>query len=322
MILPEKCNDIDTVDIVLATYNGAKYLARQLDSLLAQRHGGIRILVSDDGSSDNTVEVVREYCTRDSRVVLVSTVRQGGVVANFTKALSFSNAEYVMFCDQDDVWLDTKVGTMLRALKERERVVGAATPLLCFSDLAVVNVHLDVEHPSFYESNNLNPFFNTDSRYLVWSSTVYGCTTVFNRSLVALGREMPSGLPMHDQWFALLAATVGEVIYVPLQTISYRQHDDNVVGGKRKTFVKRLLSFGSNVSVVLRDVRKCRLQYAACASLLRGHGIPLPPVFRYRLCRISDRLEFVRRNVAPFVRERSVYALLFAVFFLIVSDDH
>lgn len=310
----------ENVDIVLATYNGGKYLAAQLESLLAQRHDAIRILISDDGSTDDTVEVIQAYCARDVRVRLMNASRQGGVVANFSKALSFATADYVMFCDQDDVWLDTKVGTMLAALQARERAVGVTTPLLGFSDLNVVDVDLLTEHQSFYKSHGLDPALNKDPRYLAWSSTVYGCTTIFNHALVKLGKTMPAALPMHDQWMALLAASSGEVFYEPNPTILYRQHGANVVGGKKRTFMQRLASFRANLDVLVKDVKKCRLQYD-CASALFINRTTLPPVFTYKLDSIGGRFTFVCRNVLPFIHERTAYALLFAVFFLSHGDD-
>jgi glycosyltransferase involved in cell wall biosynthesis len=300
----------------MATYNGGKFLAEQLDSLLAQRHSAIRILISDDASTDNSTEVIQAYAARDTRVCLVNTMRQGGVVANFSKVLSASDAGYMMFCDQDDVWLEDKVGTMLTALLAQESELGTATPLLGFSDLTVVKSDLQIDRASFYSSNGLNAGHNTDPRYLAWSSTVYGCTTVFNRALADLGKPMPAGIPMHDQWLALLASSAGRVFYVPRQTIFYRQHDMNVVGARRKSLFQRFASLGKNLGIVAGDVRKCRLQFAAAIALLRMPGQPPPAGFGYPLDRFSGRLAFIRNNVSPFARERTVYAMLFSMFFL------
>lgn len=300
----------------MATYNGATFLAEQLDSLLAQRHSAIRIFISDDASSDTSTDIIDAYAARDPRVRLVNTARQGGVVANFSKVLSASDAAYMMFCDQDDVWMDDKVGTMLAALLAQERQAGAATPLLGFSDLTVVHADLRIDNASFYASNGLSADHNIDPRYLLWSSTVYGCTTIFNRALAELAKPMPAGLPMHDQWLALLAASAGKVFYVPRPTILYRQHGANVVGARRKSVVQRIASLRRNLGVVADDVRKCRVQCAAAAAELRSAGRPLPVAFSYRLDRLSGRLGFVRNNVSPFARERSVYAVLFSLFFL------
>lgn len=311
-----------TVDIVLATFNGARFLAQQLDSLLTQRHRALRILISDDGSGDDSVAVISSYAARDSRVQLVNVMRQGGVVANFRTALASTDADYLMFCDQDDVWLEDKVDTMLDALRERENVLGATTPLMGFSDLTVVGRNLEVENASFYAGNNLNPVLNTDPRYLLWSSTVYGCTTVFNRALAELGALIPTDVPMHDQWLALLAASVGELFYVPRQTILYRQHGGNVVGAKRKNVVERLGSVRKNLGVIACDVRKCRTQFGAAVSVLSARKMMSPTLFSYQLHRFSGRWAFVWRNIRPFMRERTMYAVLFSVFFLIDRHEH
>ena len=300
----------------MATYNGGKFLAEQLDSLLAQRHSAIRVLISDDASSDNSVEVIRAYAARDPRVQLINTVRQGGVVANFSKALSAADADYLMFCDQDDVWLEDKVDTMLAALLAQERELGAETPLLGFSDLTVVKSDLQVDSASFYAGNGLKAEHNADPRYLMWSSTVYGCTTVFNRALANISKPVPAGVPMHDQWLALLASSTGKVFYVSRQTILYRQHAANVVGSRRKSVVQRIASLRKNLGVVADDVRKCRVQFAAAVLVIDRTGTPLPPAFRFQLDRLSGRLALVRANVSPFARERTAYAVLFALFFL------
>lgn len=300
----------------MATYNGGKFLAEQLDSLLAQRHRAVRIVISDDGSSDNTTDVIQAYAARDARVCLVNRVRQGGVVANFSKVLSASDAHYMMFCDQDDVWMEDKVDTMLAALLAQESELGTATPLLGFSDLTVVKSDLQSDRASFYSDNGYNAENNADPRYLLWSSTVYGCTTIFNRALADLGTPIPAGLPMHDQWLALLAASAGKVFYVPRKTILYRQHETNVVGARRKNIVQRLASLRKNISIVADDVRKCRRQFAAAVLRLRTPGKPLPVSLSYHLDHFSGRIAFVRNNVAPFARERTVYALLFSLIFL------
>jgi len=247
---------------------------------------------------------------------LVSTIRQGGVVANFSKVLSASDADYMMFCDQDDLWLEDKVDTMLTVLLAQESELSYATPLLGFSDLTVVKSDLQIDSASFYASHGLTAESNADPRYLVWSSTVYGCTTIFNRALADLGKPMPAGVPMHDQWLALLASSAGKVFYVPRQTIFYRQHEANVVGARRKNLFQRFTSLRRNIGIVADDVRKCRLQFAAAAQVLKTLSKPLPKFFTYRLDRFSGRFAFVRNNVLPFARERTIYALLFSIFFL------
>jgi glycosyltransferase involved in cell wall biosynthesis len=309
-----------TVDIILATYNGEKFLAQQIESLLAQTHAHWRLLVSDDGSSDATQEIIKRYSAADARIVLVNTARQGGVVANFQKALESASANYLMFCDQDDVWLEDKVETMLAQLLRLEAERGAAVPLLGFSDLKLVDSKLEALSESFYRSNNLDPTYNLDPRYLSWSSTVYGCTTIFNAALLRLAMPIPAGVPMHDQWFALLATVHGAVFHLPQQTILYRQHEANVVGARRKSLVERAAAFRRTLAVIALDVEKCMVQMQAAAQIaspaaagkVAGNGLP-----HYRFERFRARANFLRKNVLPFYRERTVYAVIFSALFLL-----
>lgn len=308
------------VDILLATYNGERFLAQQLDSILLQSHRQWRVLISDDGSADASVAIAATYAARDSRFVLVNTARQGGVVANFGKALQYANADYLMFCDQDDVWAPDKVALMLGHILAREATCGKDAALLGFSDLAVVDSALVSISPTFYAAKGYQPSNNRDRRYLAWSSTVYGCTVILNGALRRLADPMPLRLPMHDQWCALLAALAGDVFYVDHPTVLYRQHGANVVGARTRSLWQRLGAFRKNVAVIACDVDLCRVQLAAATDVLARHPGLISPEKLQNLAKIgkmSERLHFVGRNIIPFARERTVYAVLFAIIFVL-----
>jgi len=108
--------DLIKVDIVMATYNGHKYLQEQITSIILQSHKNWRLLISDDASSDKTIEIIKKNIALDSRISLVNCVHQGGVVENFNKALKYISSDYVMFCDQDDFWLEDKISIMLGSI--------------------------------------------------------------------------------------------------------------------------------------------------------------------------------------------------------------
>jgi glycosyltransferase involved in cell wall biosynthesis len=308
-----------TVDIILATYNGEKFLAQQIESLLAQTHVCWRLLVSDDGSSDATTKIIMRYSAVDARIVLVNTERQGGVVANFQKALEFASSDYLMFSDQDDVWLDNKIDIMLAEILRLEAEHGNTVPLLGFSDLKIVDSSLEILNESFYRSHKLDPNNNLDQRYLLWNSTVYGCTTIFNAALFRLAMPIPMGVPMHDQWFALIAASCGAVFYTPLQTILYRQHEENVVGARHKSFVERACAFRRTLAVIAGDIEKCKIQVWAARAIViatSARAVANADLDNCRLNRFRSRWAFFRCNVLPFSQERTVYAVTFSVLFL------
>ena len=228
---------MDKVDIVLATYNGEKYLVQQLDSIIAQTHNNWRLLISDDGSTDDTLAVIKKYSETDQRIVLVNKDRQGGVVHNFIKALEYVDADYIMFCDQDDYWMPEKIMHLMVTIDNETKLIGNI-PVLVFSDLIIVDENLNILDESFYESTGLNPLNNLDSCFLLWRSTVYGCSVMFNRALYNIAYPFSPEVTMHDQWFALIASISGRIVYTDKRLVYYRQHENNIVGAKRKNFME------------------------------------------------------------------------------------
>jgi hypothetical protein len=308
------------VDIFLATFNGERFLAQQLDSILRQSYTAWRVLISDDGSADATVAIATAYADKDERISVVNTARQGGVVVNFQKALQYGKADYLMFCDQDDVWAVNKVEIMLSHMLEQEAARGKDLPILGFSDLAVVDSQLTSISPTFYNAKGLNPANNLDYRYLLWSSTVYGCTVIFNAALKHLADPIPARVPMHDQWCALLAALTGVVFHVNAPTILYRQHAGNVVGAKPRSFLQRIVALKKTSLIIRRDVDACRAQLEAARRMVEQFLGPMAFDKQGELPKVGEiggRIRFVMDYVVPFARERKVYAMLFAVIFVL-----
>lgn len=217
------------IDILLATYNGERYVAEQLDSLLRQTWPDFRVLVRDDGSSDATRDIIKRYVAAyPDRITLCEDHGNLGVISNFAELMRLSSAPYVMFSDQDDVWLPGKVQTSFAAMKRLEQRHGADIPLLVHTDLCVVNEALEITAPSFLKQAHLQTG-HTLGRLLI-KNNVTGCTTLFNRALLDKALPMPDSCLMHDWWIALVAAAFGEVVLLPRADILYRQHGRNVAG--------------------------------------------------------------------------------------------
>lgn len=314
------------IDIVLATFNGDKYLSQQLNSVISQTHKKWRLLVSDDGSSDSTLSILKEFSQADPRIIIVNTQRQGSVVANFAKVLSYVSADYVMFCDQDDVWLNDKVSLMLEELLKVEANIGMQAPILGFSDLALVDHDLSKINASLYKAANLNPYNNCDYRYLLWRSTVYGCTVIFNAALYQKAMPIPFGAPMHDQWFALVASLSGKIFYVSKQTIMYRLHDSNVVGGRPKTKYQKIISINKNLHNIQSAVWKCSNQIKSIFNAISikstsPKSIIEENTYRYDIDKLNERIRFLLNCVLPFWKERKIYTLLFSLFFILKIEN-
>jgi hypothetical protein len=220
------------VEVLLATYNGERFVGEQIDSILAQDYPTLQILASDDGSSDRTLEILREYAEQfPSKIRLMEKQRPtGSAKANYLRLMKEATAGYICFADQDDVWLPNKVSGSMREIEKLEAQHGPSRPLLVFTDLRVVDDRLKTINPSMWRQLDIDPRSVHRLKQLIGRSVVTGCTATINRPMLELARQMPEEATMHDRWIGLLAATLGAAAIVPEQTVLYRQHDSNVVG--------------------------------------------------------------------------------------------
>lgn len=297
------------VDILLASYNGEVFISKQIESILEQSFSNFRLIISDDGSTDKTWDIVLDFARKDNRIELVNNRRKGGVVENFNTCIQYSTASYIMFCDQDDIWPTDKVEEMLSAIINMENQHGLQ-PMLGFSDLTVVNQDLKTIHQGFYSYLNMNPIYNTDLRYIQWRSTVYGCTCIFNRCLMIASIPMPNSVPMHDHWFALKAAIHGMIFYHNQSTILYRQHGNNVVGASKKSLSDKLYSFIK----IIKSIKKYSSEVKRMIGELRKSE--QQKIQLHDIKTLLGRIKFVKTNILPFVKERPIFTLFFVVFFL------
>ncbi|OWJ64993.1 glycosyltransferase family 2 protein [Inquilinus limosus] len=222
------------VDVLVATYNGESFLPPLLDSLLQQSHARVNVIIGDDGSRDRTRAVVDAYRPKFGRLDFhdFSAEASHGASINFSRLMGKAGADYVMFCDQDDVWLPTKIERTLRLMRSVEAVRGAELPVLVHTDLRVVGPDLAPIAESMWRSQGIDPE-QTSVRRLIVENNVTGCTAMINRALLRLVGEVPPQAIMHDWWIALAAANFGAIAHLPEQTILYRQHGGNAIGAKR-----------------------------------------------------------------------------------------
>ena len=285
---------VDRVDILLASYNGAKYIAEQIDSILDQTYSNWRLLVSDDGSIDETIQIVSSYIEKDSRIVLVKSRNKLGTAAgNFFGLLEYVDSPYAMFCDQDDVWDSDKIEISLKQMKRAEQEQKEKTPLLVFTDSRVVDNRLNEIFPSFVDLLSWDPK-SVSFPQLVSGNVVQGSTILVNYSLVKLAIKvgLPNRKMLHDWWMALLAKIAGEMIYIDEATMSYRQHESNVVGAHKKTFAGWLKRILINPKVLRGVFERARedvgtlVPYAQ--NLLFNDKIPLSDYHKKVLTEISS----------------------------------
>ena len=220
------------VEVLLATYNGERFLAEQIESILSQSYGRLRVLARDDGSDDGTPGILASYAARypERFRVLAGGERTGSAAANFRRLMEAASAEYLCFADQDDVWLPDKVRLSMEAMRGLEGRYGEAKPKLVFTDLRVVDAELRTIARSLWEREGTDPETIHRIARLVGRNVVTGCTMLINRPMLELARQMPEAATMHDRWIGLLASTLGVAGVAREQTVLYRQHGGNVIG--------------------------------------------------------------------------------------------
>ena len=218
------------IEILMATWNGERFIEEQLSSLFSQSFQDFRLIVRDDGSSDSTPDIVEQYRIRyPDRVVIRKNPSRQGPCRTFSLLAEESSAPYVAFCDQDDVWRRDKLELSIAAMKAVEAERGAGTPVLVFSDMAIVDDELRVIAPSLWTLGRINPDRASLGAMLV-QNLVTGCTALANRSLILKASPIPQGATMHDTWLGLTAVVFGILQPLHETTVQYRQHGGSVVG--------------------------------------------------------------------------------------------
>ncbi len=227
--------------ILLATYNGEKFLERQLDSLFAQTDRDWVIYAHDDGSSDGTVDILRKYQSEyPDEIVILDGAPTGSARDNFFYLMENAEADCYFFCDQDDIWEQDKIEIFRRKMYEAEAEHGGGnkaedeTPCLVFSDVSLIDEsdNLIVDRMSTYQTLDMARMsFNE----LMLQNIVTGCAMMANRALVekALQCVERRDIIMHDYWLALVAAYFGRISYIDAAMVKYRQHEANALGATR-----------------------------------------------------------------------------------------
>ena len=235
--------NMEKVLVLLGTYNGAAFLPEQLQSIQQQSFQDWQLLVRDDGSEDDSQNILEAFAREDNRIEILQD-RKGrlGVAGNFGElmlAALDSKAEVVCFADQDDVWLPFKMAAQLTLLQESHTTYGSDTPILVYSDLHVVNHDLKTLYGSLMGYQGIRHQADSPLNYLIAQNFVTGCASTINRALLEIAVPMPTDALMHDWWIALCAAVWGRIEYLDRPTLLYRQHSRNQVGAKR---IKNMLN--------------------------------------------------------------------------------
>jgi len=246
--LPQKFKS-EHIAILLATYNGMKFIPELIDSLMKQTITLWDLYVQDDLSQDGTMEYLSALAAQDDRIHIVPNDRKLGAMLNFMSLLNVVDAQYYMFCDQDDVWQPNKIELIFSKMKTLESQHSIATPIIVHTDLTVVDENLAVINNSFMQMSRINPGLLKKFNQQAGHNLVTGCTMMLNRASALSVERINDTVLMHDAWVLLCTLKNGGIVQEIMEpTILYRQHGNNTLGAhdiSSNYILKRLTSFKS-----------------------------------------------------------------------------
>ena len=219
------------ISVCIATYNGGKFIKDELLSIIPQLQENDEIIISDDGSSDDTIAQVESL--KDSRIKVFNNTRHDSskkpgwnVAMNFENALTRAKGDYIFLADQDDVWMPNKVNKCLNEL--------------CLADLVIHEMAL-------FKGNNLDDLHRNHwngrfhfKNYLLLKGKYYGCSMAFKRNVLDWALPFPNDLLLHDYWIGIMAELCGNVSFIPEPLIKYRLHDNNVSSVSPNSLIEKI----------------------------------------------------------------------------------
>lgn len=212
------------ISVCMATYNGAEYIREQLDSILCQLSEHDELVISDDCSNDNTIEIIQSY--NEDRIRIVESQRFKSPVRNFENAIKHAKGDYVFLADQDDVWMPDKIKVMTSYFKQGYDIV--------VSDCTVVDDQLTVLNDSFYEINKSKGGLIANLK----KNSYLGCALAFHKRLIKYILPFPQKIPMHDIWIGFVGEILGKAIFIDDKLIAYRRHGKNKTSTAERSHYK------------------------------------------------------------------------------------
>ena len=271
--------------ILLATYNGEKFVQEQLDSIYRQTYCNWTLYIHDDGSTDGTQRIIADNAARHANVVVLDYEGGTGPKDNFLGMLQRVDADYYMFCDQDDVWYDNKIEVSMQRMIELEEQSNAK-PVVIYTDLTVVDGSLKALYKSFWAFEGIHPEYFTTFNRLAASNVATGCTMLFNHVAKDQTVIPAPAAHMHDAWVVACAMKNGGIVKgLPQPTVYYRQHGNNCLGA----IPAKTITFSTLFLGMRQRFADNMVQYRMLKAL--GYG----SIFTYLKNKISYRL-YIRKH--------------------------
>ena len=199
--------------VCMATCNGELFIAKQLQSILLQNMPVDEIIISDDSSTDKTIEIIKSFT--DDRIVLFENNMFNNPIFNFENALKKAKGKFIFLADQDDLWDRSKVSVVSKLLETYDLVINDAT-IVDANDMVLVD--------SYFKFRNSGPGILRN----FYRNTYLGCCMAFNRKILTRSLPFPVDIPMHDIWIGMIAELGGKTYFCKERLTSYRKHNSNI----------------------------------------------------------------------------------------------
>ena len=221
------------ISVCLATYNGGKYIREQLDSILCQLSEHDELIISDDGSCDDTIDIISSY--QDERIILLNNKGKHGFVWNFENALRYAKGDIIFLSDQDDIWMTNKVEKVLERIEQYDLIV---------HDAEIINGDGKIMGKTYYSTTHKGTSFLAN----LWKTRWLGCCMAFTREVLDASLPFPPKIVAHDYWIGMFAMRKFKYCFINDKLIYYRRHNNNTSSSGEKSkhsvwykiFTKRL----------------------------------------------------------------------------------
>ena len=224
--------------ILLASYNGEKYISEQLDSIINQTYKNWELIIRDDGSKDETVTILNKYEKKDERIKILRDDKGNlGFLKNFEELLFNAKEEFVLFSDQDDFWLKNKLEKFVKKIRDLDEKV-LSKPLLIHCNSLVCDDKLEIIKEEFIDSKIAK---KTNSNIYFFEYIVQGSTSMVNKKMIKESLPFLKNVTLHDRYFHLLSQFLGTRIFIDESLVKYRQHERNAIGANR-SIIKNIMS--------------------------------------------------------------------------------
>ena len=297
----------------MATYNGEKFLRKQLDSIFSQTYTHFCLYVFDDHSDDNTLDILKEYKKYYPNLKFVENSYNRGYVKNFEEALRYVQESYIFLSDQDDIWEKDKLQLQLSQLLQVEKKF-PNVPIMIHSDLSVIDGEEKIIFSSYFKKRNYNLKSTKDLGHIVGPCGVMGNTIGMNKILKEKILPFPQTLDNHDYWIALVNEVCGIRITFNRTLVQYRIHLSNS-SNNITTFNKSIFSLKMGSLPYINSNRKQTIQYLLENYQLKKNDERLLKHF----CDYLDRKSLLSRVYYPIRYSFIKRAILYRVKFFLKS---